>query len=84
MKYLFLFIGAVMNQLRQINKTYKLYPQWLKKKSDGSLIPCKQDEDCPFPAACCNEPFFPAEFCCYGWNQRKMQYAYIYNYVKSD
>ena len=82
MKLLFLFVPFILSQIKKINQTYKLYPQWLKK-SDGSLIPCKKDEDCLFPAACCNEPFFPVEYCCYGWNKRKLQYAYIVEYVKS-
>lgn len=78
----FLFIHSIIREIKQLNRIYKLYPQWLKNKSDGSLIPCKTDDDCPFPSACCNDPFFPVEYCCYGWNKRKLKYAYIMEYVK--
>ena len=84
--FIYLFIYSFMkpffNKIKEINDVYNLYPKWLKKKN-GDVIPCENDNECPFPSACCNEPFFPVKFCCYGWNKRKLEYAYIVEYVKA-
>ena len=79
---LYLFIIPLINKIRELNYQYRFYPRWLKKP-DSSRIHCKTDDDCIFPAACCNDPFFPLQFCCYGWNKRQLKYAYIMEYVKS-
>lgn len=80
--FLIYFLNPFIQKLKELNYEYRLYPRWLKKL-DNSRLPCKTDEDCLFPAACCNDPFFPLQFCCNGWNQRKLEYAYIMEYVKS-
>lgn len=80
---LFLFISNLMNKLNDINVKYRLYPRWIKRKN-GSLLECVEDKDCPFPTACCNHPFYPLQYCCNGWNQRKLEYAYVYNTISSN
>jgi hypothetical protein len=59
---------------------YRLYPRWIKSR--GNLINCKTDNDCPFPTACCNHPFMLVEYCCNGWNKRKLEYAYNYQTIQ--
>uniref|UniRef100_A0A6C0JGR6 Uncharacterized protein n=1 Tax=viral metagenome TaxID=1070528 RepID=A0A6C0JGR6_9ZZZZ len=76
--FIYLFIPPIFNLIRQ----YRLYPIWLKKRSDNMRIPCKVDEDCPFPSACCNDPFFPSEYCCNGWKARQLEYAYAKNVIQ--
>jgi len=52
------------------------WPLWARKK-DGSAVPCKRDEDCQFPQACCPHPIIPGDkFCCSGWSQRILVPAY--------
>jgi hypothetical protein len=85
--FLLLFLmNYIRNKLHTINLQYELYPRWSVGviEKNGNKIKCKKDEDCPFPSACCIEPFFVFdEYCCYGWNRRKLEYAYIYNTIKS-
>ena len=76
----FLFISSF---LKELNLKYKLYPRWIFRKNK-SKIDCKIDKDCPFPTACCNHPFLPYKYCCNGWNQRKLEYAYIYETIRSN
>jgi len=82
--FLLLFIAPFMNLIKNINLEYKLYPRWIKNRKDKSRVSCVKDEDCPFPSACCNDPFFPYEYCCYGWNKRKLQYAYSRNIIQKS
>jgi len=83
MIWIFLFMNFMnlTKIINEMNMKYKLYPRWLTKKN-GSFIECKNDSECPFPSACCNDPFFPFQYCCNGWNKRKLEYAYNYNYIK--
>ena len=77
---LFLFLNTILNNFNnkvyELNKELRFYPRWIKNRSTKERIPCKNDNDCPFPSACCNDPFFPFEYCCNGWNKRKLEYAY--------
>ena len=76
-----LFILFLSPWFHRINLQYRLYPRWTLSRD--RRIPCKTDRDCPFPAACCNDPFFPTEYCCLGWNYRKMEYAYARQIIQS-
>jgi len=78
--FIFFFLHFIKNKLHEINFEYRLYPRWIKQKN-GNKIECISDKDCPFPSSCCNEPFFPVQFCCNGWNYRKLEYAYMYNTI---
>ena len=78
-----LFIVPFFSRIiKEINLEYRLYPRWILQKKSNGRIPCIKDADCPFPSACCNDPFMPLEFCCYGWNGRKMQYAYAKQVIR--
>ena len=83
---LYLFIKPFISFLDKINTEFRLYPKWIwiKNKNINNIerIECEKDYDCPFPSACCNEPFFPVQFCCNNWNKRYLEYAYIKNYIK--
>lgn len=78
--FLLTFLLFLTPFLQKINLKYKFYPRWLRNKG-GSAIECGKDEDCPFPSSCCNDPFFPSQYCCYGWNHRKLEYAYAYKTI---
>jgi hypothetical protein len=74
---LLLFINFI--NLKKYIQENKLYPNWVKK--NNGLIECKMNSDCPFPSECCNDPFFPVNYCCFN---RELKYAYNYNYVKNN
>jgi len=78
--FIFFFLSLIKNKLHEINLEYRLYPRWIKKKG-GYKIECIKDKDCPFPSACCDDPFFLGKYCCNGWNHRKLEYAYVYNTI---
>lgn len=60
------------------------WPKWAKRK-DGTAIECETDSDCPFPLACCAHPIIPGQkFCCSGWGQRMMVYAYAGQEISPD
>lgn len=80
---LVLFLQPFAKIMHEINKEYSLYPRWIKDKKNRNRVPCINDSDCPFPSACCNDPFFPYEFCCYGWNKRKLEYAYARQLIET-
>jgi hypothetical protein len=77
-----LFFFFISSFLQNLNLKYKLYPRWIYKKNK-SKIECVTDNDCLFPAACCQDPIFFKKYCCYGWNKRKLEYAYIYETIRS-
>jgi hypothetical protein len=77
--YLFI-LSFLQKNMKELNLKYKLYPRWIYRKNN-SVIDCVKDTDCPFPSACCNHPFLPVQYCCNGWNKRKLEYAYIYNTI---
>ena len=69
--------GFYLPHLFEVFPELKLkWPIWSKNKS-GGMINCEVDEDCQFPQACCDNPFFIGEkFCCTGLGQRVMVPAY--------
>lgn len=62
--------------------THLKLPLWHK-----SEIECETDEDCPYPYACCHDPFFPLKdkYCCINYKPRnvKLKRAYILNYIEN-
>lgn len=59
-----------------------LWPKWAKDKN-GKTKMCKNDQDCPFPQACCPHPIVPGlSFCCTKGGKRKMVPAYAFQEAK--